>query len=237
MLFSAPMVRALLAGTKTQTRRVVTHPLLKHLSYIVNCGEGWWGDEEGDAQARCPYGQPGDQLWVRETWRVGAWLHRDPGGRLADAIAVDYRADNHARREWLGCHDRDQFARLVQQSIADAEQAGIKPYRPDTYNWDYGKGPTRWRPSIHMPCLASRITLELTGVRVEQLQDISEADAIAEGIEPVGRGWRHYGSANAGELMRFPKNSYRSLWESINGSDSWAANPWVWVIDFKVVKP
>ena len=176
ILFSAPMVRALLAGTKTQTRRTCNHPGLKDLSYIVNCGDGWWGDEEGDFQARCPYGQPGDRLWVRETF-CDDWL--------ADAGGVAYRAD--------GGMDAEMF------------DAGCT-----------------WRPSIHMPRSLSRITLEVTGVRVERLQDISEADAIAEGTPFPFGGW---------------VGGYQKLWESINGPGSWDLNPWVWVVEFKRVTP
>ncbi|MDC5518789.1 hypothetical protein NRA64_18600, partial [Acinetobacter baumannii] len=101
---------------------------------------------------------------------------------------------------------------------------------------------SRWRPSIHMPRTASRITLEITGVRVERLQDISDADAIAEGIErdvrldPAGTcHWRVYG-AEQGMGTNLPGASYLSLWEQINGPGSWLLNPWVWVVEFERVQ-
>lgn len=194
ILFSAPMVLALLAGTKTQTRRTCNHPGLKDLSYIVNCGDGWWGDEEGDFQARCPYGQPGDRLWVRETWQAVS------GNDRARHIMTHPRPD----RGWL------EYAATPR----DDEPA------------------YKWRPSIHMPRWASRITLEVTGVRVERLQGISEADAIAEGVEqfPDGKFPNYLSpSGYAGNSV----SSYRTLWESINGPGTWNANPWVWLVEFK----
>lgn len=225
ILMSAPMVRARLAGRKNQTRRECTHPLLKDLSYIVDCGDGWWGDEEGDVQVRCPYGEIGDRLWVRETWRVGAW--RGPAHNRSSEhwVAVDYKADGYARREWLGCGDD----RLERQSIQDAIRAGYTEVE-GYFAWKPGESPCRWRPSIHMPRWASRTTLDVTRVRVERLQDISEADAKDEGLIRCGEGWR-----GAEHLPWFasPVGAYRSLWEEINGPESWAANPWVWVVEFK----
>lgn len=97
----------------------------------------------------------------------------------------------------------------------------------------YAERETRWRPSIHMPRDASRITLEITGIRVERLQEISEADAIAEGIESVSGGWKCY---DLGGTYADPVHSFDSLWSSINGPDSWAVNPWVWVIEFRRIE-
>ncbi len=193
ILFSAPMVRAILAGTKTQTRRVAKHPLAQNLSYIVDIGKGWFGDEEGEVQIRCPYGQPGDRLWVRETWQAVS------GNDRARHIMTHPRPD----RGWL--------------EYAATPRADEPAYK--------------WRPSIHMPRWASRITLEVTGVRVERLQDISEADAMAEGV--------HYSlleKIQAGQ-DRWARHAYKKLWETINGSDSWDLNPWVWVVEFKRVTP
>lgn len=180
ILYRGTMVRAILAGTKTQTRRICKPAEAVALSFIVNSGDGTWGDEEGDVIFRCPYGQPGDHLWVRETF----WQPRDKSEIL-------FRADGAI----LGC----------------------------------GK----WTPSIHMPRAASRILLEVVSVRVERLQDISEADAIAEGIEKTPSGlWSLYGQAEVDGTYS-PRASYRALWESINGAGSWDANPWVWVVEFK----
>ncbi len=189
------MVRALLSGTKTQTRRVVKRPLLRTLSFIVDCGDGWWGDEEGEVQARCPHGQAGDRLWVKEAIRLVTDQEPDDGtGRVLSI----YAADNTL-------------------TVASA--------------WPWRR---KQLSSIHCPRGLSRITLEVTGVRVERLQDISEADAIAEGIEPAAAGhWRLYGPDTNVDMDRSPRVAYRSLWESINGPGSWDANPWVWVIEVK----
>ena len=188
ILMSAPMVRALLAGTKSQTRLVVK-PQPTHFSPT---GVPRRVNPDGGASAviACPYGQPGDGLWVRESFAADKVAGRPllPGQRIV------YRAD------WDGLGDED----------------------------------VRWTLSIHMPRWASRITLEVTGVRVERLQDISDADAIAEGIEPAAAGyWRLYGRAADGDMDRSPRVAYRALWESINGPGSWNANPWVWCVEFK----
>lgn len=192
ILFSAPMVRALLAGTKTQTRRVVKPQPSPELLADYAEIRVTRGSTRTDAQALseclpCPYGQPGTKLWVRETWApntVQPLEHRPPADYL-------YAATDSAR--YAVC---------------------------------------RWRPSIHMPRAASRITLEITGVRVERLQDISEADAQAEGcpvecMTPTGD--------DSGSAIHGP-GGYLALWESINGPGSWAANPWVWVVEFKRVE-
>lgn len=260
--FFSPMVRALLReietpGTgKTQTRRGNHLKRLRTFGDITEFGRSdapgydWqfrdsgmrWHDlRHGELLNVLPY-RVGDRLYVREHWRVGAWLHRDPGGRLPDAIAVDYRADNFARREWLPCRDRKLFDRLVSQSIEDAQKEHVRPYRPDAYNWEYGKGPTRWRQSLFMPRWASRITLIVTDVRVGRLQDISEADAIAEGIERHKLGWMPYVTAfydgdgiTPANFHRDPRISYMQLWDCINGRGAWDANPWVAAYTFRPI--
>lgn len=196
ILFSGPMVRALLAGTKTQTRRVVKGVGPAHAQAISFADGAWqYADNDGWHAARpprCPYGAPGDRLWVRETFAK-------IDGQTQPWIETDYRA-TYIHGDRLG------------------DTLGIKK---------------RWTPAIHMPRAASRITLEVTGVRVEQLQDISEADARAEGSPCV--------DDFSGREVLFPDASkigswrlgYRVVWESINGPDSWAANPWVWVIEFR----
>ena len=187
ILFSGPMVRAILDGRKTQTRRVVK--LKCHDGFEVGPnyeGEHW--PVRGGDRMPCPYGKPGDRLWVRET-------HFKYGGGFI------YRAD---------------YGNLT--PISD----GIG-------------GP--WKPSIHMPRVASRISLEITGVRVDRLQDISNEDCVAEGITAIGKGVRmpdgRYAQAGRYETKASTvRQLYSELWESINGPDSWAANPWVWVVEF-----
>jgi hypothetical protein len=170
ILFSAPMVRALLAGTKTQTRRVARPK--RSIEPMTD---------------ECPFGMPGDRLWVREAWTYAGTL--DPG-------IVVYRADYPA------CVP-ERF-----ENIPPAEAL-------------------KWRPSIHMPRAASRIALEVTEVRVERLQEISEADAAAEGIqELIDAGVDHDGT---------PRDTYRTLWEALNGAGSWDANPFVWAVSFRRV--
>lgn len=183
------MVRALLDGSKTQTRRIV-----KPKSGTVSFAQS--------IQKYCPYGQPGDRLWVRETWRHTA-SSLDEARAISEDImsgsAVDWRADYVERLIKTG-----QFTREDAEVSSDFET---------------------WKPSIHMPRWASRILLEITNVRVERLQDISEADATAEGTP-------HSLNHPAG---RTATENYLHLWECINGDDSWELNPWVWVIEFKRV--
>lgn len=210
ILFTAPMVRALVAGTKTQTRRVVKPQFTADAipvempatdpagGWVVPGHSGaWWCDAAAnpDDVRRCPYGQPGDRLWVRETFGFSG------SGYIPD---IHFRATN-----------------------PEAPILG------------------RWHPSIHMRRIDSRITLEITSVRVERLQDISEADAMAEGIVecPIpadDEGPRRIGymvgpDDGKSGLAVTAANAYRELWEQINGPDSWAANPWVWAIEFRRV--
>ncbi len=204
ILFSAPMVRAILAGTKTQTRRLVKpQPTAMQQGWMWVCKKLLAGYCHTDADAmvrlmlpHCPYGEPGDRLWVRETWSP------DP--------PID---SSWASTEWNGCGRR-----------IDGVPERFQHPRFCNYSADWLHGPIVWRPSIHMPRWASRITLEVTGVRVERLQDISEADAMAEGAP-----WGACGSPQEGSR----KAGFAKLWDSINGPNSWDANPWVWAINFK----
>lgn len=249
ILFSAPMACAILDGSKTQTRRAVKpqpkngwqfetppvlgkitspHPKKDKFGAFIRRGIGT-DFPEADI-ITCPYGQPVDRLWVRETWRVGAW-NPDEG-----TIAVDYIADGSCRKEWLEVDkdfSDDTFERLWKQSTDDCIKSGLEMDDCDNYKWEPGQSPCRIRPSIHMPRWASRILLEITSVRVERLQDINEEDAIAEGIRKTCDGAFHVED----DLCRAPtaKECYARLWESINGPGSWDANPWVWVVEFKRV--
>ena len=205
ILFSAPMVCAILEGRKTQTRRVVK-PQPNRGSELTRMQDGYADgfiravfaqDDEPNAYGiKCPFGQHGDRLWVRETWCVGSlfddFAPRDLSPPTENSrLALDYAAD--AKRIW-GPEDQG-----------------------------------RWRPSIHMPRWASRITLEITSVRVERLQDISDFDAYQEGAPSKA------GTITGPYCMSY-KEGFRALWESIYGPGSWGANPWVWVLEFKRVE-
>ncbi|WP_368607534.1 hypothetical protein [Pseudomonas fulva] len=215
ILFSAPMVRAILEGRKTVTRRAVKiQPRTK--GDIGSYGLGQPFIRHPDPTKRspeCPYGRPGNRLWVRETWLEdpeddGTWAYTQymgcKGSPLSD-IPKRFQKPEHCifRASWEG---------------------------PDML----------WRPSIHMPRWASRILLEITSVRVEQLQDISEEQALAEGVRlytdhaELGD-WYHVEGIET--YSASPRKSFELLWQQINGVDAWYKNPWVWVVEFKVVEP
>lgn len=211
ILFSEPMVRAILDGQKTQTRRVVKpqppefvrHSVApqelrgdpkKHPAPYFDAYNGgphwcWWDeyDRQGDGWIKCPYGKLGDGLWVKETFKPhSTFAHLKPS-EIPDS-KIFYAADN-----------------------------------------SYAPSNTKWWPSLFMQRRFSRILLEIVSVRVERLNDCSEADALAEGsqhpslVPIVGAGWSS-------------RDMYARLWEHINGAGSWAANPWVWVVEFKRVQ-
>lgn len=241
ILFSGEMVRAILEGRKTQTRRVVKAAVSSALEYFGSedippivkysdeghSGPGWYihseeYPDEGSVQAICPYGAPGSKLWVRETWGQHACPQHDmgqPPGTLCLCLRAGtvYRADR---------------------------EMGI-----------------RWRPSIHMPRWASRITLEVTGVRVERLQDISEEDAKAEGLKAITKDGRlvKYGIPDRDglpgtdddgwewhEWSADPREAFRRLWNTIHterherwftrGESEDVRSPWVWVVEFRRVE-
>lgn len=204
ILFSGPMVRAILEGRKTQTRRAVkgVEGMEFWRCFDRQQGDRWaFRSEITSHEVACPYGAAGDRLWVRESWNVsglGFGMKPSLASTIADAGAWRYAAD-------------------------------------DKSGWQHG-----WRPSIHMPRGASRITLEVMGVRVERLQEISEADAVAEGIERDPMLQRTFAVYPLNEerpgYVNCPLASYHSLWDSINGPGSWDANPWVWVVEFRRVE-
>jgi len=188
ILFSGAMVRAILDGRKTQTRRVVKPQpqygdvagLFASWQFRKPREDGFylWPNAREHIHAICPYGQPGDRLWVRETWGY------NPDFPGMTSLAC-FRADPE--------HKYD----------------GIK-----------------WKPSIHMPRAACRLMLEITGVRVERLNDCSEADAEAEGIAFLRE------VPDVDETLT-ARQLYECLWDGINGASAWEANPWVWVVEFK----
>lgn len=207
ILFSAPMIREILADRKTQTRRVVKdqpadadgceRQVAGPVCIDLDPGTHFfrWLLPSGiSAGFLCPYGQPGDRLWVRETWRV-----------------------------------RDAHLRTVQRRATPDEHGGHHLSHGDAEWWArWGKRSEagRWQPAIYLPRWASRLTLEVTSVRVERLQEITEDDARAEGVE----------ASNGAAPSGWARHNFADLWESINGPESWEANPFVWVVGFKRVE-
>jgi hypothetical protein len=220
ILFSGPMVRAILEGRKTQTRRIVKpqppsfidnlhgNELRKRAPYEIqdadgnNCG---WGFQDEENNYKFPYGTIGERLWVRETWQ-----HTGP--ELSDEPGYVYRADD-----------------------------------PD---WKSLQGWV-WKPSIFMPREACRIVLEIENIRVERLQEITNADCLAEGIQPLGPERVTERTSSGFEELPVPihiqagkfdnrystvRGLFAGIWQQIHGVESWIANPWVWVIQFRKIE-
>jgi hypothetical protein len=226
LLYQADMVRALLDGTKTQTRRIIKpqpgnvnfkeQPQLDEVGGWVVPGRSYrWTDDDATGRVWKPLGKPGDRIWVKETHQIyGHWIQ--------NGVSIT------GRQKWIF---------VAHHSLKVKYQGDFEPHPKsrDQLGW--------WtHPSIFMCRWASRITLELTAVRAERLQDISDADALSEGINRISGvtgadyGYRDYRlPAKTVCVYRFqmPFNSYMSLWESINGPDSWSSNPMVWVYTFR----
>lgn len=220
MLFSGPMVRGLLEDRKEMTRRVLREQppeqfLTGDVAAIYNHTQSRWavsrcyapGDPRNEAWPpdpepglRCPYGVPGDLLWVRETWCLKTYEHDEdePPGYYYEATT---------RSPMLLCDEHG-----------------------DPILTESGRERSAWRPSIHMPRKASRITLRITDVSLDRLQAISEDDAWLEGITEE----EAYEFADDGSPD--PVLAFAELWDSINGAGAWKADPWVWTVSFEVIQ-
>ena len=215
VIFNAEMVQAILDGRKTQTRRIIKDCSVGRdpISKFIQIGKKFIGCYPEDVpeliRECCPFGAVGDRIWVREAFRVM--------GCATDVARLMYKAS-----------ERSSFT----------EATRTVPVASCT------KQPShKWTPSIHMPRWASRIMLEITHVRVERLNSISEEDAAAEGVGSAlwfaAKGvpeeeWASLGEHGAERASHI--NTFATLWESIYGTSSWQANPWVWVIEFRRVE-
>lgn len=224
MVFNSEMVRAILDGRKTQTRRIMKnqpagdYPDTPALIRSVDGGFQWYGHYGESSIFNCPFGAVGDRIWVRETWGV-----------------VSHELDEDGRiQPWSP--DRPATA-IHEMPFGNGYYSGHAIYAADgEFTWGdddgYEDGRSCWKPSIHMPRAACRTLLEVTGVRVERLNSISQEDAQAEGMELTG--WRpSYSDPDSGGEVWTPYDNFAQLWESIYGEGSWKANPWVWAIEFK----
>lgn len=203
MIFNGEMVRAILDGRKTQTRRIMAPQPADDIERGIFPNPeviGWKSSrrhKHGSTTAHfCHYGKPGDRIWVRETWAEA--------GASAPDLKL-YRANY------------PEHVPSIYENVPPAEEI-------------------RWTPSIHMPRTASRILLEITDVRVERLNSIHDVDAMREGIQNLTT-CSHADFGIPGVVnAQHPVRAFQLLWESIYGADSWRANPWVWVIEFKRVE-
>ncbi|MER3009167.1 hypothetical protein ABTW51_09225 [Serratia nematodiphila] len=217
VIFNSEMVRAILDGRKTQTRRVIAnvgHDNCLPLQKRTKTKDGIYTHVmDAHIYGLCPFGMIGNRIWVRETWS---------DVNLEGAPAVAYRADDEV-------YDLMENESLLDEDGAfNYQDTRVSKYQFATWHSDLISGTEgNWRPSIHMPRWASRITLEITAVRVERLNDISEEDAKAEGVAPS----QHIITPTEA-LYRV---GFLKLWQSIYGEESWRANPWVWVIEFRRV--
>lgn len=242
IIFSGPIINAILAGRKTQTRRVIkcncnclhngkllgewglSKPPYRWTgakddalwqlfgeSPVVGDWVEWFQtdvDDYASEKVPCPYGKPGDRLWVRESWLK---------------LDRDHRHDVSKPNDWLvpwGDKPRRNGCAYKADATSESERCRLE------------LGYKNWTPSIHMPRWASRITLEVTNVRVERLREITEADSQAEGVEMC----EHFAKAQHGHPLQPHRTAFAWLWASIHGRESWCANPWVWVVEFKRVE-
>lgn len=202
ILFSGEMVKAILEGRKTQTRRVVKPQYENQLKQLPGFGDKWQhpiGQLVEVVNEKCPFGKVGDRLWVRESFAYLKPNSNDPSS--SDKVhTIAYKATDKS---------------------------------PDE---------VKWKPSIHMPRAVSRLTLEVIGVRVERLQDISEEDAIAEGVLnealPFEKTrWFDYDQGRFNDDIVCGEECFMTLWDSINAKKCpWDSNPWVWVVEFEKVE-
>lgn len=229
ILMSSPMVRAILDGTKTQTRRICCEPISKIIAQpgeekspdwaITNCvpKTGVYLNKNGNQNwLRSPYGYPGDRLWVKETFTLFRERTKDENKKTQAAL----NAFTDGK-----CKDIVACAKNIPSPTGNIKYLYAADFGDWAYDVDSDLGP--WKPSIFMPRKASRITLEINDVRVERLQEISESDAFAEGCQAAPE--------KESDIFQYTKG-YKALWESINGPGSWQQNPWVWVISFRRLK-
>ncbi|EAQ6281926.1 hypothetical protein EXP44_05300 [Salmonella enterica subsp. enterica serovar Weltevreden] len=241
MIFNREMVRSIIDGRKTQTRRIMAiqpeHSELG-LRRVIDSKNGrdngkYFWSQSGACGLKmrskmfgCPYGEVGDRIWVRETWS---------DVNLDGAPAVAYRADDEV-------YDLMEDESLLDEGGSfNYQDPRVCKYQFAAWHSDLISGiEGNWRPSIHMPRWASRITLDITDVRVERLNGISETDAEAEGIdmEALFDSQDCYDCIADHNMTGRPtaKGAFKYLWESIYGEEGWKSNPWVWVIEFKRVE-
>lgn len=247
ILFSTEMVAAILEDRKTQTRRQIKdiHPDSKRIESQLFPFVWLEPDQQKlpEDQAltayykESPYGKPGDRLYVRETWRIAGWSFDD------SEVLVEYK---DGIKLWMPMHDPNEDCMWLQDQIEKLEAKGVleAKWGDDEEDIRYHfKKTAPWKPGIHMPKCFSRIWVEIDELKVERVQEISEEDAMAEGVEKsfvsLFQEWRYkdyiYPNSHVDLWWRSPISSFKTLWQSINGVQSWDQNPWTWAIGFKIL--
>ena len=235
ILFSAPMVRAILEGRKTQTRRVVKPDIVQAIEFMGGCED----HEDG------PFPFVGLQYATRQNdnkrmmpaeWLIYCTEYPEEGAVPVGQVYGAIGDQLWVRESWNAYSVHEVDNGIFEAGYPYSKIPKVRPLNAEIlYSADGHEGP--WRPSIHMPSWASRIQLEITGIRVERLQDISEEDAIAEGIDAALCAELTTKTPWVGMCAPVAVHAYAALWESINGPGSWAANPWVWCVEFRRIRP
>jgi len=232
ILFSTQMVEAILNNTKSQTRR------------IVKQNRRWCEDvDEVDLKSwfekgiiKSPYGEKGDMLWIRETWKMIGHTQDDHTEfhfqyKDGEDRHIDFYGDDDRCEYWVKKLD-DLCANLLEKGLAEEND------EEERYTWN--KEDVPWKPSIHMPKEVARIWLKISDIRVERLHDISDVDCVEEGIKhSQGKSgplcWYDYKHKSYNAVTGVT-SSFKTLWQTVNGPGSWNINPWVWVISFEQIE-
>lgn len=243
VIFSAQEVNAVLAGNKTQHRvpALTNEQVINgyRCCYGVASGQVIFTKDESDESfvddgyisVECPFGKVGDRLWVKEDWRVGAW--RETGG----VLAIDYKASPEiTNTPWVQVSDDEDGKKFEAVWIAvtdELDSKGVKTNDDGHYHWLAGQAPLDWRPASTMERWASRLLLEITDIRIERVQDTSHADAVSEGV--------HHFDIEArlrDQPLSVAQIVFSRHWDTKHQEHHvmWEDNPWVWVIEFKVIK-
>lgn len=246
IIFSGEMVKAILDGKKTMTRRVIksNHDLSRytHVDFDVDGDNKWELARINDLKRTYtkignPYGNVGDRLWVREAYTVTGWNHDD------GSVYIKYLADGH---EQYFDNETDEMECAIDSLVAsvckELDKRKVPMLNDEAYDCSLDENKPRNRSPMSMPRFASRLLLEITDIRVERLNDISEADCEKEGFRfyPLSR--ICFKPSSTKHLSGHGGNNYKSIfgeyWDTLNAKKGypWSSNPWVWVVEFKVVE-
>ncbi len=244
ILFKEEMIRAILAGNKTQTRRIVNPQPESDVDVVENTGGNLWyfyNKEKAKLNypqyinmRKCPYGIPGDELWIRETWKIQSFMEGEP----IEFLYKDGKVmDEHELERWQWSKYEEWHERVTMKATNELVESDLEP-DDDSGNflWTGKESPLKWHPSIFLPRWGSRIQSGVDNIRVERVQDISEEDAKAEGVSLDD--YQYTSFPVEGERVETYKEGFEILWDKINKKRGfgWDENPWVWTVDMNNIK-